>query len=61
LACAGSTGHFGGAAGHNVFPRCYCVRVDPGSKSRALIAAIGFAVLTLGFVLGVALGKWVFQ
>jgi hypothetical protein len=37
------------------------VRVDPGSKSRALIAAIGFAVLTLGFVLGLALGKWVYQ
>jgi hypothetical protein len=37
------------------------MRVDLGVKSRALIAAIGFAVLTLGFVLGVALGKWVFS
>jgi hypothetical protein len=37
------------------------MRVDPGPSTKKLIAAIGFAVLTLGFVLGVALGKWVYQ
>jgi hypothetical protein len=36
------------------------MRVDLGVKSRALIAAIGFAVLAFGFVLGLALGKWVY-
>lgn len=35
------------------------MRFDPGPKSRALIAAIGFTLFGLGFLLGTMLGVWV--
>jgi hypothetical protein len=36
------------------------MRVDLGQSSRKLIAAIGFALLGIGFMAGVAVSKWVY-
>jgi hypothetical protein len=33
--------------------------IDLGSRNRALIAAIAFALLALGFAAGAAVGVWV--
>ena len=37
------------------------MRVDLAPRLRALIAALGFALLAIGFLTGAWVSKWVFQ
>jgi hypothetical protein len=37
------------------------MRVDLAPRLRALIAAVGFALLAVGFLAGAFLAKWVYQ